>query len=87
MTETRLNMDAVAARLGLAKTTVFRYRHRPSLHFPDPDGVSCTIHAVCPADCPSRLGRPWWYAATVDAWQAQRPGVGYRSDLHTAASP
>jgi hypothetical protein len=64
----QLFVDGVAHRLGLARATVFRYRYRPSLRFPAPDGRV--------------KGRPWWFVTTIDAWNAGRVGTGYRTDLH-----
>lgn len=60
MTGAILDRAAVAARLGIHPDSVTRYIHRGQC--PTPDG---------------RAGRsPWWHAATIDAWIANRPGRG-----------
>lgn len=57
---TPLNNEAAAAYLGIARSTWTTYRSDGRT--PDPDGW---------------LGNsPWWYAATLDAWKATRPGRG-----------
>jgi hypothetical protein len=67
----RLFVRDLAARWNLAQSTIHRYRRRPEMRFPEPDG-----HAVISG------GRaPWWYATTVDVWFASRPGPGTRTDL------
>lgn len=60
MSDEQLTVPEVAARLGLAVATVRAYRAQKRL--PAPDG---------------RVGRtPWWWATTIDVWQANRPGRG-----------
>lgn len=57
-----LDSAAIAARLGIKPTSVHRMRSRGDL--PEPDRM---------------VGRtPTWRAATIDAWQASRPGHGWR---------
>lgn len=61
---TMLDQAAVAARLGVTRETVQRYRaaDRDKYRFPEPDG---------------HLGRtPWWWCSTIDSWAAARPGKG-----------
>ena len=56
----RLDTAAVGARLGVTPATVRKYQHRTPPLTPD-----------------GHTGRrPWWHPATVDAWQASRPGQG-----------
>lgn len=60
MSDEQLTVPEVAARLGLAVATVRAYRAQKRL--PAPDGM---------------VGRtPWWWATTIDVWQAARPGRG-----------
>lgn len=55
-----LDSRAVAALLGVRPGTISQYRRRRTL--PAPDVV---------------VGRsPAWYAATIEAWRATRPGRG-----------
>lgn len=49
----------IAAHLGVQPETVRSYRRHGLL--PDPDTAD-------------RRGRPRWYAATIRAWSARRPG-------------
>ena len=62
----------------LAESTIRSYRSqtRPIVGnpFPDPDGRD------------PRNGRPWWWEITIVRWRSQRPGAGYRSDVHQPAS-
>lgn len=52
-------MAEVGSHLGIAPRSVARYRVRDA-SFPAPDG---------------KLGvTPWWYPATIEAWQATRQG-------------
>lgn len=58
--DVQLDLASAATRLGLTEKTLRRYRLDGRL--PEPDGV---------------LGRsPWWWASTIDVWQASRPGRG-----------
>ena len=58
----QLSTQDVAARLGVKPATVSGYRHRGRL--PKPDG---------------KLGKTvWWWESTIDAWQAARPGQGWK---------
>ena len=60
MTSPILDRAALAARLGIHPDSITRYLARRWV--PAPDG-----HA----------GRsPWWYKATIDAWEPTRPGQG-----------
>jgi predicted DNA-binding transcriptional regulator AlpA len=64
VTATQLDQTAVAARLGVTRATIQRYRSadRGKYGFPEPDGM---------------IGRtPWWKPETIDAWAANRPGKG-----------
>ena len=58
--DSMLTVRDVAARLGLAVSTVQTYRRDGRL--PDPDGYLWRT--------------PWWRPETIDAWQAARPGRG-----------
>lgn len=58
--DSMLTVRDVAARLGLAVSTVQTYRRDGRL--PDPDGYLWHV--------------PWWRPETIDAWQAARPGRG-----------
>lgn len=56
----QLSIAEVAARIGVTVGTAQTYRAQKRL--PDPDGL---------------IGRtPWWWATTIDVWQANRPGRG-----------
>jgi DNA-binding transcriptional MerR regulator len=65
--EERLSVSAAAKRAGI-KTDTFRAYVSRGLA-PQPDGVDETF------------GRKYWYAATIDRWDAERPGRGARTDL------
>lgn len=57
-----LSTQDVAERLGVKPATVSGYRHHG--YMPKPDG---------------KLGKTvWWWEATIDAWQASRPGRGWK---------
>ncbi|MCX4470434.1 hypothetical protein OOK41_08960 [Micromonospora sp. NBC_01655] len=57
-----LDSAALAARLGIKPASIHRMRSRGDL--PEPDRV---------------IGRsPAWLPATIDRWQASRPGHGWR---------
>lgn len=59
---TQLTTAEVAAMLRVEPETIHSYRSRGL--FPEPDGT---------------LGRtPWWRQETIEAWQAGRPGQGWR---------
>jgi len=62
-----LSIDDVAAIIGVVPGTVRSYRHAGRL--PDPDHTDPVS------------GRPGWYRETIDQWNANRPGPGYRTDL------
>lgn len=70
----RLYSADAAAYLGYPPATWRRYcaespqRRRQA---PLPDGT----------DIDRGHARPWWYRSTLDAWQADRPGRGARTDL------
>lgn len=57
----KLTVGQVADRLGIARNTWNSYVARDQA--PKPDGHH-------------DLRTPWWYAATVDGWNADRPGRG-----------
>ena len=60
-----LSTQDVAARLGVKPATVSGYRHHG--YMPKPDG---------------KLGNTvWWWEATIDKWQAARPGRGWKKGL------
>ncbi|KXK63334.1 hypothetical protein AWW66_03205 [Micromonospora rosaria] len=67
-----LDSAALAARLGIKTTSIHRMRSRGDL--PEPDRM---------------IGRsPAWRPSTIDAWQAGRPGHGWRkadADDHVAS--
>ena len=74
----RLTARAAAERLGIKPDTWWSYvnraayerevgRDRPNLA-PPPDGRE------------ELSGTPWWWASTIDAWKANRPGRGARTD-------
>ncbi|MEV6801321.1 hypothetical protein AB0M91_23685 [Micromonospora rifamycinica] len=66
-----LDSAALAARLGIKLTSVHRMRSRGDL--PTPDRM---------------IGRsPAWRPATIDAWQAARPGHGWRGSSTDPAPP
>jgi len=80
----RLTASTIAARLDIKLDTFWAYvtkgkreraagRDRPGLA-PPPDGYE------------ELSGRPWWYASTIDRWNANRPGHGARTDLSERAS-
>lgn len=61
--DTQLDRFAAAERLDILPGTLDKYRSRPKMNFPEPDG---------------HTGRsPWWFAATIDAFDATRRGVGH----------
>lgn len=67
----QLSTQDVAARLGVKPATVSGYRHRG--YMPKPDG---------------KLGKTvWWWEATIDAWQAARPGRGWKKGLTGGQEP
>lgn len=62
----KLTVAQVAARLGIAPSTWRSYVN--TKHAPAKDG-----------EYDRRT--PWWFASTIDAWAAARPGRGARTDL------
>lgn len=70
MTE-RWTARQVAEYLGVKPRTFLAWVYRGKA--PAPDG-----HEEL-----SRM--PWWWPATVRAWNASRPGRGTRTDLHGSA--
>jgi hypothetical protein len=68
----KLDSAGAALRIGVKRSTWYRYVGRPEMHVPEPDGRS-------------RNGRPWWWDTTIDAWNDARPGPGYRSDRSLAS--
>lgn len=63
--ERQLTTAEVAARLGVKPSTVSGYHSRRLM--PEPDG---------------HLGRTvWWWESTIDAWNKDRPGLGWRKGL------
>ncbi len=64
-----LGLAALAERAGLAKGTVSAYLSRGYL--PEPDAVIVE----------GRREARGWLPETVDAWLANRPGRGARTDL------
>ena len=65
-----LSLQDVADRLGVSRNTVAKYK------LPEPD-------VIVGSDLTARRG---WSIATIDAWNAQRPGPGARTDLKVAGS-
>ncbi|MGX4657119.1 helix-turn-helix transcriptional regulator [Micromonospora sp. SCSIO 07396] len=66
-----LDSAELAARLGIQTASVHRMRSRGDL--PEPDRM---------------IGRsPAWRPATIDAWQASRPGHGWRGTSTDPAEP
>lgn len=74
---TYLSRAAVAQRLGLARDTLKIYCRRSVGPVPD-------IYVVTSLLTPGLPERRTygWLPETVDAWQASRPGRGYRRDIH-----
>ncbi len=64
-----LALSGLAARVGITTGTAQRYGHEGRLPTPD----------VLVGDGPRAVRG--WLPATVDAWQAARPGRGARTDL------
>ncbi len=65
----RLYADEAAQRAGLSRSTWTAYASRGlplNNPVPPPDDHEIDRH----------YRRPWWYASTVDAWIARRPGKG-----------
>lgn len=63
----RLYLDDLAERTGLTRKTLTSYRSKGGM-LPDADGQEIEAgHA-----------RPWWHESTIVAWEAQRPGRGWR---------
>jgi len=80
----RLTATTAAERLGIKLDTFWAYvtrarkereagRDRPGLA-PPPDGHE------------ELSGKPWWFASTIDRWNAVRPGRGARTDRWAARS-
>lgn len=63
-----LSLQDVADRIGVARNTVAKYK------LPEPD-------VIVGSDLNARRG---WSVATIDAWNARRPGRGARTDLKVA---
>ncbi len=61
-----LGIHQAARRVGLRPSTLRFYRHKGLL--PEHDGTFGVTH--------------WWYQSTIDHWSGNRPGRGYRTDLH-----
>lgn len=74
---TYLSRAAVAQRLGLARDTLKIYCKRGA-------GPVTDIYVVTSPLTPGMPERRTygWLPETVDAWQAARPGRGYRRDIH-----
>lgn len=71
MTDPLLDRQGVADHLGLALATIDRYRHDGRL--PEPD-VTLGVS-------------PGWHVSTIEAWQARRPGQGWRKGPRNAKNP
>lgn len=69
MTIQYLSATQVAKRLGLSTGTIQSYVHKGLL--PDPDALIGEPHRAVRG----------WLPETIDEWNKQRPGRGYRSDL------
>lgn len=65
-TDEQLDRKGVAALVGIAVTSVDKYKMRGRL--PTPDGVLGRS--------------PWWYTSTIEKWQRTRPRRGYSPDTH-----
>lgn len=63
-----LTTDQLAERLGIQRSSVYRYRTRGDIPEPD-EYVGRT---------------PLWSAKSVDAWLEQRPGHGWRKGRRTS---
>lgn len=64
--EPRLYLQDVADLIGVRYDTLRSYRSRGSAEFPAPDGTVAQ----------GQHNRPWWHRATIEQWQAARPGPG-----------
>ena len=69
-TVTYLGLADLAARAGISKNTADSYRSGGYL--PEPDALITSNGRVVRG----------WLPETVDAWLANRPGRGARTDLH-----
>lgn len=64
--DVQLDRAAVAAKCGLAVTSIDTYQRRGSI--PPPDGVIGRS--------------PWWWSSTISAWMETRPSVGFNEATH-----